>query len=88
MSAALSVQSPAPATLPRFLRQRRQELGLSLRDVAEQTGLGRQTIFNCESAPANPTVHTLRRLGRGLGVPAAALAALALGSDDGDQRDL
>ncbi len=50
------------------LRREREQLGLSLTDVAERTGIDRATISKLETGKiANPTVGTLRTYARALG---------------------
>ena len=50
------------------LRRRREQLGLSLTDMSERTGIDRGTISKLETGKiANPTVATLRIYARALG---------------------
>ena len=49
--------------------QRRQELGVSLADLSEQTGMTRAALSRIENGlNVNPTVETLRRIGEALGL--------------------
>lgn len=56
-------------TVAANVRALRAEAGLTLPDLAEQTGLGRSTLAQLESGRGNPSVETLWSLARGLGVP-------------------
>jgi DNA-binding XRE family transcriptional regulator len=50
------------------LRQRREEAGLSLGDVAERSGLDKATLSRLENGwYPNPTLNTLARYARGIG---------------------
>lgn len=51
------------------LRAERERQGLSLTDVAERTGLARESIHRLETAKApNPTLSTLQRYANALGL--------------------
>jgi transcriptional regulator with XRE-family HTH domain len=54
--------------LGRNVRRIRQERQLSLGNLAERTGLAKQTVANLESGRGNPTVATLLAISRALGV--------------------
>ena len=54
-------------------RQRREELDLTLREVALSAGLSVPYIANLEKARGNPTLDTLVRLSEALGVPLAEM---------------
>jgi transcriptional regulator with XRE-family HTH domain len=54
-------------------RQRREELGLTLREVALNAGLSVPYIANLEKARGNPTLDTLVRLSEALDVPLAEM---------------
>jgi DNA-binding XRE family transcriptional regulator len=50
------------------LRQRREQAGLSLGDVAERSGLDKATLSRLENGwYPNPTLNTLARYARGIG---------------------
>jgi DNA-binding XRE family transcriptional regulator len=50
------------------LRQRREQAGLSLADVAERSGIDKASLSRLENGwYANPTVNTLARYARALG---------------------
>ena len=51
------------------MRQRRQELGLSLRDLAAQVGLTASFLSQLERDLVSPSLGSLRRLAQALGVP-------------------
>jgi transcriptional regulator with XRE-family HTH domain len=54
-------------------RKRREELGLTLREVALDAGLSLPYIANLEKARGNPTLDTLVRLSEALDVPLAEM---------------
>ena len=56
----------------RFLREQR---GLSLAELARQSGLAKQTLSNLEQGAGNPTVDTLFAVAAALGVPVTRLVA-------------
>jgi DNA-binding XRE family transcriptional regulator len=65
------------------LRAWRQYLGLTIADVAEESGLARRTIENLEGrsrpfAAAAGMLSTRRALAKGLGVPLRMLDALEI----------
>ena len=50
------------------LRQRREQAGLSLGDVAERSGIDKASLSRLENGwYPNPTVHTLTRYARAIG---------------------
>jgi transcriptional regulator with XRE-family HTH domain len=51
------------------LKARRTELGLSLRDLAAQTGLSATFLSTLERGVANPTLNSLRKVSNALGLP-------------------
>jgi putative transcriptional regulator len=53
------------------LRKRRQELGLSIGDVAEMTGLSRRTVYGYERGLAKASVAAAYNLVCALGIPVA-----------------
>jgi transcriptional regulator with XRE-family HTH domain len=53
--------------------QRREELGLTLREVALNAGLSVPYVANLEKARGNPTLDTLVRLSEALDVPLAEM---------------
>src|SRR5215203_5807413 len=53
------------------LRRLREARGLSQRQLAERSGVGRVTIIHVESGQTSPNVETLSRLAAGLGVDVA-----------------
>ena len=61
----------------RGLRLARQRSGLSLGQLAEVTGLRRETITHLEQCRVEPQPYALRRLALALGVTDAELAGLA-----------
>lgn len=66
-----------------LLRQRRQALGLSLRQLEELSGVDDTSIVRLETATQQkPTVEKLQRLARALGLPVEDLL-IAAGVQDG-----
>ena len=55
------------------LRLLRREQNLSIRSLSAQCGISANTLSLIENGHTSPSVHTLERLARGLGVPLAAL---------------
>jgi transcriptional regulator with XRE-family HTH domain len=62
---------PAPTTPPfgQRVRQRRKELGLSLKDLAGRTGLTASFLSLVERNQNNPSLQSLHRLAEALEVP-------------------
>ena len=65
--------APESETIGQRLRARRVELGLTLADVAEQSGLSLPYVSNLERGRGNPTLEALRALARALLMPLAGL---------------
>jgi transcriptional regulator with XRE-family HTH domain len=61
----------------RGLRLARQRSGLSLGQLAEMTGLRRETITHLEQCREEPQPYALRRLAATLGATDAELAGVA-----------
>jgi transcriptional regulator with XRE-family HTH domain len=59
------------------LRERRQELDLSLGDLAERSGVSKAMIAKVEAGTSSPTAGVLGRLCAGLGITLSALMAAA-----------
>lgn len=67
-----------PTTLAQALRQFRGDAGLSLRDLAERSGINRGAISRLESGErVQPRAETLKRLAAALGIPTEDLYAAA-----------
>lgn len=69
-------------TIGQRLRARRVELGLTIADVAERSGLSLPYVSNLERGRGNPTLDALTVLARALEVTLAALMG-----DDEDAND-
>jgi transcriptional regulator with XRE-family HTH domain len=54
------------------LRERRQELGLTLIEVANRAGVSKAMLSKLENAQVSPSLTTLASLGRALSVPVTA----------------
>jgi transcriptional regulator with XRE-family HTH domain len=61
--------SPDNAEIGERVRTRRQEMGLSLRDLAEKTELSATFLSGLERGLVNPTLSSMRRLANALEVP-------------------
>ena len=72
---------PAPPTPQMALglaaKARREELGLTQEQLANDTDLHQRWISNVETGKRNPSYSSLRRLAAGLGLSTSALIALA-----------
>ena len=55
--------------LGRAIRRRRQELGLSLRDVADKTGVSASTLSRIENGTGEPDADNIARLTSWLNMP-------------------
>jgi transcriptional regulator with XRE-family HTH domain len=60
-------------TIGQRLRARRVELGRTLAEVAEQSGLSLPYVSNLERGRGNPTLEALGALARALDIPLASL---------------
>ncbi len=67
--------------LGRFLEHRRRELGLSRRDLAEQSGLSYPYVSQLETGDREPALKTMRALAPVLDVRPEELATLVAGGD-------
>lgn len=63
------------------LRARRVELGLSLGELAERSGVSKAMVGKVESGASSPTAGLLGRLCAGLGITMSALMAAVEGDD-------
>jgi transcriptional regulator with XRE-family HTH domain len=73
MSASPALQ----AALGLAVKARRQELGLTQEQLANDTELHQRWISNVETGKRNPSYASLRRLAAGLGLSASGLLARA-----------
>jgi len=72
------MESPHVKEIGRRIRDRRQELGMSKRELGRLAGIENSTIVRLEQgAFANPQPDTLRRIAEVLELPLADLYALA-----------
>ncbi len=62
----------------RGLRQARQRTGLSISQLADLTGLRRETITHLEHGKEEPQPYVLRRLAAALGASTADLLGVAV----------
>jgi transcriptional regulator with XRE-family HTH domain len=68
--------------LGRAIRRRREELKLSLRDVADQTNVSASTLSRIENGTGKPDADNIARLTKWLDMPLERI--LGGGRDDGD----
>lgn len=71
------------AELGRAIHRRRQELGLSLRDVADETRVSASTLSRIENGTGKPDADNIARLTSWLDVP---LERIMKGSHEGDDK--
>jgi transcriptional regulator with XRE-family HTH domain len=69
--------------LGRAIRRRREELGLSLRDVADQTNVSASTLSRIENGTGKPDADNIARLTTWLDMPLERI----LGGDREDNKD-
>jgi transcriptional regulator with XRE-family HTH domain len=70
--------------LGRFIRRRRQELGLSLRDLADKTHVSASTLSRIENGTGKPDADNIARLTEWLDVPMERILG-GRSSDEGSQ---
>jgi transcriptional regulator with XRE-family HTH domain len=64
---------PFKHALGRAVKHRREELGLTQEQLANNTDLHQRWISNVETGKRNPSYGSLRRLAAGLGLPVSEL---------------
>ncbi|HEY8186268.1 MAG TPA: helix-turn-helix transcriptional regulator [Pyrinomonadaceae bacterium] len=69
--------------LGRAIRRRREELGLSLRDVADQTNVSASTLSRIENGTGKPDADNIARLTNWLDMPLERI--LGRGREDSDE---
>lgn len=67
--------------LGHFLEHRRRELGLSRRDLADQSGLSYPYVSQLETGDREPALKAMRALAPVLDLPVEQLASLVAGGD-------
>lgn len=72
-----------------FIQKKRKERGLSLRDFSVLCGLSHSYLDSLEkgkdprtSKPVSPTIDTIKKLAKGLGLPINDLINIAIKDDD------
>ena len=70
--------------LGRAIRRRREELGLSLRDVADQTNVSASTLSRIENGTGKPDADNIARLTNWLDMPLERI--LSRGREDNDAK--
>jgi transcriptional regulator with XRE-family HTH domain len=63
------------------IKMRREQLGLTLRGLAQHSGVSSSMISDIERGAKSPTISTLAALAQALGVPLATLVSSTTGSD-------
>lgn len=61
-------QSSAVSFFAKRLRQHREDQGLSQEALAEKAGLDRTYVSGCERGGRNPTLRSMEKLAKALGV--------------------
>jgi transcriptional regulator with XRE-family HTH domain len=62
------------ARVAQAIKRRREQLGLTLRDLASESGVSASMISDIERGAKSPTISTLDALAQALGLPMSALA--------------
>jgi transcriptional regulator with XRE-family HTH domain len=65
--------SPTPKQMGRRLKKLRMEHNMSRAELAERAGISREYVRKLEAGSYDPTVGTLQKLAKALGVKLAAL---------------
>jgi len=71
--------------LGRAVRRRREELGLSLRDVADKTSVSASTLSRIENGTGKPDAENIARLTSWLDVPVERILNARSSQDDASQ---
>jgi transcriptional regulator with XRE-family HTH domain len=72
--------------LGRAVRRRREELGLSLRDVADKTSVSASTLSRIENGTGKPDADNIARLTAWLEVPVERILSARPSQDDSAQE--
>jgi transcriptional regulator with XRE-family HTH domain len=72
-----AIEDKIAARVAQAIRDRRERLGLTLRDLAARSGVSSSMISDIERRMKSPTVATLAALAEALEVPLAALVDIA-----------
>src|SRR3989454_5324994 len=67
------------------VKRRREDQGLSLRDVADQTGVSASTLSRIENGTGKPDAENIARLTAWLNVPLDRIMAARQHNDDGTE---
>ena len=70
--------------LGRAIRRKREETGLSLRDVADETGVSASTLSRIENGTGKPDADNIARLTAWLNVPVERIMTGREANGDGD----
>jgi transcriptional regulator with XRE-family HTH domain len=63
------VEQAIHAAIARRLREQRRQLGLTVAQLSQESGISKGMLSKIENAQASPSLATLARLGEALGVP-------------------
>lgn len=70
-----TVHPASQIALGKAVKARREELGLTQEELASEAGLHQRWISNVERGWRNPSLRSLQRLARGLGIKPSELLA-------------
>lgn len=70
-----TARTPSQIALGKAVKARREELGLTQEELASEAGLHQRWISNLERGWRNPSLRSLQRLARGLGIKPSELLA-------------
>lgn len=65
--------SPTPKEMGHEIKARREKKGLSRQELAKAAGVSREYVRKLEAGLYDPTVGTLEKLAKALGVPVTKL---------------
>src|SRR3712207_4254100 len=72
--------------LGRAIRRKREELGLSLRDVADETGVSASTLSRIENGTGKPDADNIARLTGWLDMPMERVMGNRASAGDGEDK--
>jgi transcriptional regulator with XRE-family HTH domain len=70
--------------LGRSIKRKREDAGLSLRDVADETGVSASTLSRIENGTGKPDADNIARLTAWLNMPMERIMSGRVGADTGD----
>lgn len=75
-------QAADPVAVGRVIREKREELGLEIQELASKAGVGRNTLSQIERGQRTCTGATLAKIARALNISGAQLIAESEGRED------